>query len=114
MPYPPSLILATGATLILLLYKYILHPAFLSPLSRIPNAHSTSAVSPLWILWTRKRCRENAEVYAAHGRSGPVVRLGPAEVSVNCVEDGIRTVYAGGFEKHVWYPNVFTCYDGYA
>lgn len=35
----------------------------------------------------------------AHARLGPVVCLGPREVSVNCVEGGVRVVYGGGFEK---------------
>jgi hypothetical protein len=38
------------------------------------------------------------------------VRLAPNEVSINCVDGGIRTVYAGGFEKHEWYPNLFPAY----
>ncbi|KAL8687113.1 MAG: hypothetical protein Q9218_006625 [Villophora microphyllina] len=39
----------------------------------------------------------------AHLRYGPIVRLGPKEVSINCVDGGLRTVYAGGFEKPYFY-----------
>ncbi|KAH0075623.1 cytochrome P450, partial [Aureobasidium melanogenum] len=55
---------------------------------------------------------ENATVLAAHERLGPLVRLGPNEISVNCVNGGIRTVYTGGFEKGGWYSNAFSAYGG--
>lgn len=29
--------------------------------------------------------------------------MGGNELSVNCVENGIKTIYAGGWEKHAWY-----------
>ncbi|TVY29883.1 Tryprostatin B 6-hydroxylase [Lachnellula hyalina] len=83
-------------------YRFILYPAFLSPLSSIPNAHWTSPFTPLWILWTRYRCFENRSVHAAHLKYGSVIRLAPNELSINDV-DGLRTVYAGGFEKGEWY-----------
>lgn len=76
----------------LLLYHFIIVPVFVSPLSKIPAAHPTSSLSPAWILWTRWRGRENATVLAAHERLGPLVRLGPNEISVNCITGGIRTV----------------------
>ena len=88
-------------------HKFILYPSLLSPLSKIPNAHPTAPIAPLWILWIRWQNRANRTIYAAHKRLGPVVRLGPSEVSVNCVDDGLRTIYAGGFEKPDWYSNAF-------
>ncbi|KLJ13509.1 unspecific monooxygenase [Blastomyces silverae] len=54
--------------------------------------------------------RGNRTIHKAHQKYGPIVRLGPSEISVNCVDGGIRTVYAGGFEKHDWYPRVFGAY----
>ncbi len=95
---------------ILAVYKFVLYPAFVSPLSRIPNAHPTAPFSPAWILWTRYKMRNNRDTLAAHQRHGPIVRLAPNEVSINCVDGGIRTVYAGGFEKHDWYPRLFPSY----
>ena len=86
----------------LILYRLVIYPVFISPLSKIPNAHWTSPISPLWILWTRYRCRENRTVHAAHLKYGSVIRLGPNELSVNDV-GALRTVYAGGFEKGQWY-----------
>jgi hypothetical protein len=91
-------------------YQYIIHPVFLSPLSKIPNAHFTAPVSPLWILWKRKKAIENRTLLEAHEKYGPVLRVGPSDISINCVDGGLRTVYAGGFEKHDWYPRIFQNY----
>jgi hypothetical protein len=93
-----------GLTLISLIvvYKFIIYPAVISPLAGIPNAHWSAPFSNLWILWIRYKSLENRTVYAAHKILGPVVRLGPAELSVNDV-NGLRTIYAGGFEKGEWY-----------
>ncbi|KAH6723966.1 cytochrome P450 [Leptodontidium sp. MPI-SDFR-AT-0119] len=87
---------------LLAIYKFIIYPVFLSPLSKIPNAHWSAPISPLWILWTRFKCRENIDTHAAHQKYGSVIRLGPNELSINDVA-GLRTVYGGGFEKGQWY-----------
>ena len=92
------------------IYKFIWLPGFFSPLAKIPNAHPTAPYSPIWILWARYRERELTTIHEAHEKHGPIVRLGPTELSVNCVDQGIRTIYAGGFEKHDWYPNIFENY----
>lgn len=100
-----SLPLSLVAFLILValgFYQFILYPAFLSPLAKIPNAHPTAPYSAAWILWKRYRWKNNRTVHAAHQKYGPLVRLAPNELSVNCVDGGIRTIYAGGFEKHDW------------
>ncbi|KAL2868865.1 cytochrome P450 [Aspergillus lucknowensis] len=98
----------TGVALtIFLLYRGVIHPAFLSPLSKIPNAHWTTPICPAWILWKRFKSQNNRTIHAAHERLGPIVRLAPSEISINCVEGGIKSVYTGGFEKHDWYPRVF-------
>ncbi|KAI9806083.1 MAG: hypothetical protein M1833_004490 [Piccolia ochrophora] len=86
-----------------LVYRFILHQRYLSPLSKIPNAHPTSSLSPLWIYLSRARHRENRNIYAAHKAYGPIVRLAPREVSINCFDGGLKTVYAGGFDKPAWY-----------
>ncbi|KAL4891664.1 cytochrome P450 [Aspergillus ambiguus] len=88
-------------------YRVIVHPAFLSPLSKIPNAHWTAPISPAWILWKRFTSQNNRTIQAAHEKHGPIVRLSPSEISINCVENGIKSVYTGGFEKHDWYPRGF-------
>jgi hypothetical protein len=87
---------------VLVIYKFIVYPAFISPLPKVPNAHWTSPISPLWIHWIRYSCRENSTLHAAHIKQGPVIRVAPNELSVNDIT-GLRTVYAGGFEKGPWY-----------
>lgn len=104
------LIIVFSVFLIVLFYRCLLFPAFMSPLSRIPNAHFTSSFSPLWILWKRYRGKENRSIYTAHQRHGSIVRLGPTELSVNCVDNGIKTIYGGGFGKSHWYTNLFLNY----
>ncbi len=99
--------MAVPLVLLYSIYKYFVHPAFLSPLSKIPNAHFSSSFSPLWILLKRYKDEENRAIHAAHVKHGDVVRLGPNEVSVSCVDEGVRTIYSGGFEKWSWYPNQF-------
>ncbi|KAL4751247.1 hypothetical protein BDW72DRAFT_173974 [Aspergillus terricola var. indicus] len=90
-----------------LLYEFVIYPALLSPLSKLPNAHWTAPISPAWILWKRFRGQNNRTIHAAHERLGSIVRLAPAEISINCVDGGIKSVYTGGFDKHEWYPRVF-------
>ena len=107
--FPLSLV-AVPVILLYLVYKYLIFPIFFSPLSKIPNAHFSSSFSPLWILWKRYREQENRTIYDAHVNHGDIVRLGPNEVSVACVDEGIRTIYGGGFEKWRWYPNQFENY----
>ncbi|KAL9124358.1 MAG: hypothetical protein Q9217_006308 [Psora testacea] len=106
-----SLFLIVGVYAVFyVLWVYIILPTFLSPLSKIPNAHFTSSFNPFWILWKRYREQENTTIHAAHEKYGKIVRLGPNEVSVASVDDGIRTVYGGGFDKWPWYPNQFDNY----
>ncbi|KAK2756218.1 hypothetical protein FQN54_005626 [Arachnomyces sp. PD_36] len=107
MAVPPLSLAAGAAFLLYCVYNFIIYPVFLSPLAKIPNAHPTSPISPLWMLWNRYRAKNNRTIHAAHKKHGPIVRLGPSEISVNCVDNGIRTIYIGGFEKHDWYPRQF-------
>jgi hypothetical protein len=110
MPVPVLSMVAGVAIIVFALYNYVLYPAFLSPLSKLPNAHFTSSISPAWILWTRYTERNNVSTHNAHRKHGPIVRLAPSEISINCVDGGIRTVYTGGMEKHSWYPDQFASY----
>ncbi|EHA27211.1 hypothetical protein ASPNIDRAFT_171519 [Aspergillus niger ATCC 1015] len=106
----PSVPACAGVALVaFFLYHFIIYPSFLSPLAKIPNAHPLAPYTSLWILWARYRIRENNTVLRAHQQHGEVVRLAPNEVSINCVNDGIKTVYGKGFEKPPFY-SVFVNY----
>lgn len=93
------------------LYYFLIYPFCFSPLRTIPRAHWSVPIpylGSLWILLRRYQSTNNATTYEAHRRHGPVVRLADNEISVNCYDGGIRTVYSGGWEKHEWYPRQFT------
>lgn len=87
------------------IYRCLIYPTFVSPLSKIPSIHPVAAITSLWMLWIRFCNVENDTVFQAHKKHGPVVRLGPNEISVNCVDDGIKTVYGKGFEKTSYYAS---------
>lgn len=92
-------------------YTAIIFPLFLHPLRHIPSAHwSIPLLGDCWILYQRWRSRNNAVTFGAHQKYGQVVRLGRNELSVNCVDNGIKTIYGQGWEKHAWYPNQFAGY----
>lgn len=106
-----SLLGAVGAVALgCFLYKYLVYPMFFSPLAKAPCAHWSAAFSPLWMLWIRFKLRENRTIWNAHQQLGPVVRLGPNELSVNDYHGGLKTIYVGGFEKIQWYANMFENY----
>ncbi|KAF2192180.1 cytochrome P450 3A6 [Zopfia rhizophila CBS 207.26] len=103
--------LGVAIILAFLVYHYIIYPTFLSPLSKIPNAHFTCPIHPLWMWWKRRGGREGVHsIFSAHQRKGPVVRLGPNEVSVASL-DGLRQIYVGGFGKPKWYAEQFMNYE---
>lgn len=94
----------------LAIHRFIIFPLLLSPLSKVPNAHWSVPLSPLWILYHRLLQDDTPTVHQAHGNLGPIIRLAPNELSINCVEGGIRTIYGGGYDKGDWYSNVFSNY----
>jgi Cytochrome P450 len=96
--------------LIYLFFYYVVYPAIISPLSKIPSGHPIASFLPIWIWWKRRKGYESRSIFAAHQRHGPVVRLAPNEVSVVSLE-GLRKIYIGGFERTEWFLQ-FRNYDG--
>lgn len=111
MALPIIPIIALIFLISLAIYRFIVVPVFLSPLAKVPTAHWSASFSPLWILYHRLLQDETPTVHQAHGKLGPIIRLAPNELSVNCVEGGIRTIYSGGYDKGDWYANTFSNYD---
>lgn len=105
----PLVSMGVWALLLLLFYKYIIAPVFVSPLSKIPNARFTAPILPIWMWLKRRAGTESRTIFSLHQRLGSVVRLGPNEISVNSA-DGLRTIYIGGFEKDNWYRDAFLNY----
>ena len=92
---------AAGALFLWIATKFI--AVVSSPLNAIPNAHPTALFSRMWLLWVRATGREFTTCLAAHRRLGPVLRIGPREISIDCIEDGVQTVYGGNWEKSSMY-----------
>jgi hypothetical protein len=105
----PILSPALAILAIYTLYKYVVYPLWFSPLAKIPNAHPLAPVSSIWINWIRFLSRENRTLEALHRKHGSVVRLGPSELSVNCIDGGVKTIYGKGFDKPAFY-SVFENY----
>jgi hypothetical protein len=102
--------LFAALVLIYLFFYYVVYPAIISPLSKIPSGHPTASFLPIWIWWKRRKGYESRSIFTAHQRHGPVVRLAPNEVSVASL-DGLRKIYIGGFERTEWFLQ-FRNYDG--
>jgi hypothetical protein len=100
------------AVTIFITYKLLIEPLLVSPLSKIPSAHPSAHISPFWIYYVRYTNTENRTLYELHRTKGPILRLAPNELSINCYEQGLKTVYTGGFEKTEFYPRRFHNYNG--
>ena len=72
-------------------------------LSSIPNAHWTTPYTRLWLLWHRGKRQEHSTRHAAHKKLGPVIRIAPKEISIDCIDGGIQTVYGGNWDKADFY-----------
>lgn len=90
-------------------WRYVVYPLFISPLRKVPKAHWTSAISPVWILWKRYAKAELSTVMEAHRLHGSIVQLGPRDISISTYKDGVRIAYGGGFDKPEYY-NLFKYY----
>ena len=64
------------------------------PLKVAKEAHWSARYSGVWIWWQHLNDRGADAVHQAHLRYGPVVRLGPSELSVCAVEGGLDTIYS--------------------
>lgn len=88
----------------------VIHEYLSSPLRNVPSAHPTAPFSRFWIVSKKLRDQRNRSVHEAHLKYGPVIRLGPSEVSINDPAL-VKAVYStgSGFDKPAWY-NIFTNY----
>ncbi|EEP83027.1 predicted protein [Uncinocarpus reesii 1704] len=84
-------------------YTRVVWPVFFTPLSKVPHAHPSVGISSFWINRIRSTGYANETIHRIHEKYGPVVRLGPNEISINCVDEGVKKVYGSGFEKSNWY-----------
>ncbi|KIW86666.1 uncharacterized protein Z519_12721 [Cladophialophora bantiana CBS 173.52] len=99
----------------------IIYAVFLSPLSSIPAGHWSARLSSLWIYYVRwsPRVSENERILRLHQKHGPVIQLGPNEISVASRETvkqiytdrlPIASLFVRQFTSHET-PNMFTTTD---
>jgi hypothetical protein len=78
----------------ILVFGYIVAQGFTSPVSKVPGPWYTRFTS-LWIKYQEFTANRRESVHRLHKLYGPVVRLGPNEVSFTSL-DAIREIYASG------------------
>jgi hypothetical protein len=90
-----------------LLYRYIFYPLFLSPLRDVPLAHPF-AITPFWIkYYQRNGSQALPTITAAHKVHGPIIRLGPNELSVTSFASTHKIyIERGGFAKPKWFAEM--------
>lgn len=85
---------------------YTLYTALSTPFFNIPNAHWSAPYSRLWLLSLKYRGKEHKTRYRMHLELGDVIRLAPWELSVNCIDNGVMTVYGSDWDKGAWYESM--------
>lgn len=73
---------------------YYVTYGLLTPLSKVPGPWYTRFTS-LWIKYQEFTANRRESVHLLHRKYGPVVRLGPGEVSFTSL-DAIKEIYASG------------------
>jgi cytochrome P450 len=113
-------VLAVILLAVFLFYRYVLYPAFFSPLSKIPAIRTSARVLPTWFWWTERRGGQAKALFDAHQRYGHVIRVKPNMVHIASL-DGLRVAFnSGRFERSDWAlqflnfngtPNLLTMLD---
>lgn len=101
-----NLFVACFALVLLYILRYLVKLYFdarSSPLNTAPDAHWSVRYTAAWIWWQAVQEQDAQAVHAAHVRLGPVVRVGPSEISVNDVDHGLTPIYDGRLLKTAFY-----------
>lgn len=106
-------------TLLYVIYSFVLIPLIFTPLRSVPGPKSF-AISKWRLAYEDWKGYRTKTIYQLHLKYGPVVRIGPNEVSFNSVS-ALRTIYGpgSGFERTSFYQvfdvygrkNLFTFYS---
>ena len=110
----PLTLLSTS--IVVLCLSYVIYYRFLHPLARFPGPLVCSLTN-LWKLWAVVEDRMPDEIVRLHQRYGPVVRIGPNDLSFNAPE-AISDIYRKGWRKGDFYdgfkqeePGLFSIRD---
>jgi hypothetical protein len=96
-----------------LLYRYLLYPAFFSPLAKIPTPHPLAGVVRFWLSSKERSGCQARSLLEAHRRHGPVIRVEPNHVHVASL-DGLRVVFHVGRYERTDFVLPFQNYNGTA
>ncbi|KAF2486989.1 cytochrome P450 [Neohortaea acidophila] len=75
------------------------HHVQYSPLNAAKDAHWSVKFTAAWVWWKTVNEVDAQAIHDAHVRLGPVVRVGPHEISVNDVDGGLKPIYEGRLPK---------------
>jgi cytochrome P450 len=92
-------------------YRYLLYPAFFSPLGKIPTPHPLAGIYPFWLTQKEREGCQARSILEAHRKKGPVLRVEPNHVHVASL-DGLRVVFHVGRFDRTDYFLPFQNYDG--
>jgi hypothetical protein len=93
-------------TLIFSLILHILQPRriFLSPLAKLPGPFYTRLTSVI-LIWKEVTSQRRTYIHTLHENYGPIVRIGPNEVSFTSLE-AVKEIYqsgGSGYDKTEFY-----------
>ena len=95
------LIIAAIVAIASLVYYTILLPLYFSPLAAIPGP-KLAAITKYYILYKTWSEQRNRLVHDLHAKYGPIVRLGPEEISISDPAY-IKEIYSANFDKSSFY-----------
>lgn len=82
-------------------YYAVLLPFYFSPLAGVPGP-KLGAITKYYIYYKTWAEQRNRYVHSLHERYGPIVRLGPEEISISDPEY-VKEIYGGNFDKSGFY-----------
>ncbi|TKA64446.1 hypothetical protein B0A55_09892 [Friedmanniomyces simplex] len=89
------------AVIAVLISSYIIYYRHIHPLHRY-NGPFIASISNVWKLWAVAADRMPNEIERLHARYGPVVRIGPNDLSFNTPE-AVTAIYKSGWSKGPFY-----------
>lgn len=98
---PQTLAIVSISVAATFIYYIVLLPFFISPLASIPGPR-LAAITKYYILYKTWSEQRNRLVHSLHAQYGPIVRLGPDEVSISDPAY-IKEIYSANFDKSSFY-----------
>lgn len=95
------LLALAGGVATALFYYTVLLPFFISPLAKIPGP-KLAAITKYHILYKTWAEQRNRYVHELHAQYGPIVRLGPEEISISDPAY-VKEIYGANFDKSGFY-----------